>query len=368
MLALNSVYTAVVGIMADLVPKAQTGTGTGIAALHTVTGANVGFVVFYNIPGSNEAHLSGIYMTYVIITGICLIITVLTVNEVPLSAKRLGTGAIDRDESGEDRTCASIGKQRSVREVGSSWLSTPLTWKDVLEAYYIDPRKHYDFSVVFCSRTLYYFGVSVQTFFKYYLKDVVGIEDAESAIVKTAIIGQLCAAATAIPTGLLSDRLPGAVRRPFIYAACGVLAIGNVANLFVRSEADVLVICACLGAANGVYLAMDAALALDTLPSSEEAARFMGVWGIGCFLGGAIGPVMGGPILALFGHNPDKPSAYNYSGYAILLAMAAIAFLFSGVVLKRVGAHPVGHDASDMTIELGCQERSLSVELVTGSD
>merc|ERR1719473_832768 len=112
------------------------------------------------------------------------------------------------------------------------------------------------------------------------------------------------------------------MRRPFIYGACVVLAAGNVANCFVRDRHDVFVVCGILGGANGVYLAMDAALALDTLPSGEEAARFMGVWGIGCFLGSAIGPVLGGPLLMLCGHNPSKPWAYSYTGYAILLGFA----------------------------------------------
>merc|ERR1712129_536719 len=143
----------------------------GIAALHTVVGANVGFVVFYNIPTginmtadeADEAHLSGIYMTYVIITGLCVIVTFLTVNEIPLTATRLGTAVHVKDSegSGEDRSWLSIGTQRSIRAGSSSWLSTPLIWTDVLDAYSIDPRKHYDFSVVFCSRTFYYFGVSV---------------------------------------------------------------------------------------------------------------------------------------------------------------------------------------------------------------
>merc|ERR1712118_7235 len=86
------------------------------------------------------------------------------------------------------------------------------------------------------------------------------------------------------------------------------------------------------GVANGVYLAMDQAIAVDTLPSGEEAARYLGVWGIGCFLGASLGPVIGGPILSLCGRSLD--GSYNYSGYVVILLLAAGAFLGSGVLLR----------------------------------
>lgn len=193
---------------------------------------------------------------------------------------------------------------------------------------------------------MYYFSCSVQTFFKFYLKDIVHVADPDASIVRIALIGQACAAVTAIPAGLLSDRV-GQMRKPFIYGACAVLALGNVANCFIRSETDALVVGGFLGAGNGVYLAMDAALALDHLPSGDEAARFMGVWGIGCFLGAALGPLLGGPILALSGRDSSSIDAYNYSGYAILLSMAALGFMASGALLFKVGDGEEGHNEEE---------------------
>merc|ERR1712137_1199512 len=199
---------------------------------------------------------------YVFITGCCIALTVMTCKETPLVLPSLDVDGSD-DETGH-------GKTQKVHR--RPCLAIPLQLNDVLRAYYIDPRKHKDFTFVFWSRTLYYLGVSIQTFFKYYLQDIVGVEDAEAAIVKTAVIGQLCAAATAIPSGLVSDSI-GRMRKPFICFACAILGVGNVANCFVRNETQVFVICGILGAANGIYLTMDAALALDTLPANDEAAR-----------------------------------------------------------------------------------------------
>lgn len=330
MFALNMAYTAVVGIMSDLIPSDQAGVASAIAAFHTVGGANFGFIVYRGVEGATRERLHAMYLSFAMITMVCTSLTLIFCAEVPLTMpSKFG----DDDDSDEETEFTRSPNSGSLKLTTCSLWSQPLRSRDFLDAYYIDPRKHFDFTLVFWSRTFYYFGASVQAFFKYYLQDVVGVEDADGAIVKTAIIGQLCAAATAIPTGLISDRL-GKVRKPFIYVACAMLAVGQIVNCFVQSEFEVLVVSGVLGSANGVYLAMDAALALDTLPSGDEAARFMGVWGIGCFLGGALGPVLGGPILTMCG---SSNGAYHFGGYAVLFGMAASCFLASGAILYYVG-------------------------------
>jgi len=328
MFGLSTAYTAVVGLMADLVPAKQTGTGTGIAALQSVLGASAGFLIWDSIPaGNDDEHLHLMYMSYISITVACIFVTMVTSKEVPLQV--ILENKADKAEKAEHGGSAVSPSQ---------WFAPTVQARDVIASYWIDPRLHFDFTMVFWSRTFYYLSCSVQTFFKYYLKDIVGVADAEASIVRIALIGQACAAVTAIPAGLLSDRI-GQMRKPFIYGACVVLALGNVANCFLRNETDALVIGGFLGAANGVYLAMDAALALDHLPSGDEAARFMGVWGIGCFLGAALGPLIGGPILAFSGHAVNNPDAYNYNGYVILLCFAASGFGASGAILHKVGNH-----------------------------
>lgn len=334
MLSLNTAFTAGVGIVPDIVPPEQTGTATGTAALMAVAGANAGFLMYNHTSGSDDERLHTMYKTFMFVTATCTTLTILACKEVPLSVSQASAPSDEVEEEGADGekvTRACTNQAHGAKGI----LSSPIQWKDVISSYYIDPRQHSEFALVFWSRTFYYVGVSLQTFFKYYLADVVGIKAAESATVQIAILGQLCAALTAIPSGLLSDHL-GKVRKPFVYGACLILACGNIGYCFARVEREVFVIGGILGAANGVYLAMDAALALDTLPSGDEAARFMGVWGIGGFLGGAIGPAVGGPILILCGHNASHPEAYAYRGYAVIFGMAAFSFFISGVLLKSV--------------------------------
>lgn len=355
MVALSVAYTAVVGVMADMVPPEQTGTATGVAALHTVAGANIGFLIWYATDGTDSDRLHAMYQTYALIIAITVTVTTVACKEIPLRSHVQSVVDCSRDDEEEraEAPCSNVAdasEQEHLERGARGCLSPPLQWRDIVDSYYIDPRKHADFTFVFWSRTFYYCGVSVQTFFKYYLKDVIGVEDAEACIVRIAVVGQLTAAITAIPSGLISDRI-GKMRKPFVYGSCAVLALGNLANCFVRNETDVIIVCAIMGAANGVYLAMDAALALDTLPSVDEAARFMGVWGIGCFVGGALGPMVGGPMLSLAGQNPAKLDAYNYIGYAAVLGFASVCFVASGVILYFVGGR---RTESSMAIANSC--------------
>lgn len=43
------------------------------------------------------------------------------------------------------------------------------------------------------------------------------------------------------------------------------------------------------GVGNGAYLSVDYALACDTLPSKEHAAKFLGIWGVAAFIGTMMG-------------------------------------------------------------------------------
>lgn len=183
-------------------------------------------------------------------------------------------------------------------------------WETVQHSYWIDVDKYHDFAVVTASRLFYYCGMSVQTFFLYYVQDVVGITNHPQSVVATlAMVGQLAGATTCLPVGYLSDHCPthwccGTVqnrRTPFVYGACVVLSAGTLALLWVRSLPHLMLCSAILGAANGVYITMDTSLAVDALPehgndnNNDEdgtgSAQLLGVWGVAAFLGATLGPV-----------------------------------------------------------------------------
>mmetsp|Transcript_1314 Transcript_1314/g.2172 ORF Transcript_1314/g.2172 Transcript_1314/m.2172 type:complete len:376 (-) Transcript_1314:323-1450(-) len=278
---------------------------------------------------------------------------------------------------------------------------------DLLRLYTVSPSKHFDFAVVTFSRTFYYAGLSSQAFFLYYVHDVIRLHsDPEAAVATLAVVGQCAGAITCYPVGWFSDTYCGGRRRPFVYGACLLLAGGNLALLGCRTMSQAIGVCALLGAANGVYLTMDTSLAVDTLPKEATAeekrdaddatkecidaergdkslprggsdgrgsivrskergkdihrkeedgsAQLLGVWGVAGFVGTALGPLVGGPLLYIFGtvtgdngadgnNDDDNYSGEEYSwfGYCLLFSMSATSFLLSALVLRWVRAKDV---------------------------
>lgn len=237
--------------------------------------------------------------------------------------------------------------------------------KTLLRSYTIDTTKHFDFFVVTVSRLFYYCGMSVQTFFLYYIHDIIGIVDNPQATVATlAILGQVSGALTCYPVGLLSDRCMHKQRKPFVYLACVILSSATAGLLYARTLHQMVIICLILGGANGMYLTMDTSLAVDTLPRHDDdtddddekdnddddesdddehsgSAQLLGIWGVAAFLGSALGPMIGGPLLYIFGSqqndsNSDTTDAEEYSmrGYAVVIGLASFYFFCSAVALR----------------------------------
>jgi MFS family permease len=145
-------------------------------------------------------------------------------------------------------------------------------------------------------------------------------------------------ALTCIPVGILSDRIGGIEgRKRFVYLSCALLAAGNIAFIFTRTFMQVLIVSFAMGGANGMYLTMDTSLAIDTLPSRKDAARFLGIWGVAAFVGTALGPMISGPMLYYFGETSVE-GEYGIAGYTALLTLSALYFILSSLSLGPVEA------------------------------
>jgi MFS family permease len=277
--------------------------------------------------------------------------------------------------------------------------------KTLWKSYTIDTTKHWDFFIVTISRLFYYCGMSVQTFFLYYVHDIIGIMDNPQATVATlAILGQFSGALTCYPVGFLSDQCMHKQRKPFVYLACAILSSAMAGLLFARTLHQMVIICLILGGANGIYLTMDTSLAVDTLPrddvddddddddsdddddindddddrvddnddddddesdddeSPSGSAQLLGIWGVAAFLGSALGPMIGGPLLYIFGSQQNNDSSnsdaaaaagqtdtttataatttsdaaeeYSMRGYAVVIGLASFYFFCSAVTLR----------------------------------
>jgi MFS family permease len=145
-----------------------------------------------------------------------------------------------------------------IRELDATTLFT---------AYSIDRTKYHDFFVVTVSRLCYYCGISVQTFFLYFVHDIIHVkDDPEGAVAYLAILSQISGAFICYPIGVASDRFFGGRRKPFVYLACAMLGGLTVIMIFATTMHQMKILCLILGAANGIYLTMETSLAVDTLP------------------------------------------------------------------------------------------------------
>jgi MFS family permease len=141
----------------------------------------------------------------------------------------------------------------------------------LFDSYTIDISKHHDFFVVTVSRLFYYCGISVQSFFLYFIHDIINVrDDPEGAVAYLAILGQVSGSLTCYPVGIISDRFCGGRRKPFVYVACAMLGGLTLTMIFARTMDQMIILYLILGVANGTYLTMETSLAVDTLSGNHE--------------------------------------------------------------------------------------------------
>merc|ERR1719471_281232 len=161
---------------------------------------------------------------------------------------------------------------------------------------------------------------------------MIHVDNPDLTLSMTAVVGLSGSVLTAYPSGKASDSLKNG-RRIYLYVSCAIMAVGMVLFIFCESITPVYILMGVIGGAQGCYQTMDYCLALDTLPNPQEAARFMGIWGVAAFMGSSVGPSIGGPALYYFGKT-DTPGHYSRTGYIFIWCLGAFYLILSGFVLR----------------------------------
>ena len=134
-----------------------------------------------------------------------------------------------------------------------------------------------------------------------------------------------------IPSARLSDRVG---RKPVIYAACAIGAIGMTLSAVAPSIGVFVLGVVGIGVASGTFLAVDWALMTDIIPKSASG-RYMGISNIAVVAGGPFASLIGGGLIFVFGgavRSGDGPRA--------AFAAAILLFVFAAFFLRRVDARP----------------------------
>ena len=304
----NAIYAAYNGLLPDLLPHEIMGKASGVMTVLNSAGAAIGFVVL----GVLDVSISYAYPLYALMTVATVGIVCAVAKETPL-------------------------------EVAAPW-----SCAELFDSFRITPASHGNFFWVFVIRTLYYTALSVFSFIVLYLRDVTFLEQPllsadEEALQRTTGIAALLSLASsglvAVPMGVYSDshgRKPALIASALIMSGV-YLGLGLAPPLYTA-----LTLAFIFGAGNGVFLAVDYALAVDTLPTKETAAKDLGLWGIAAFIGSAVGPMLHGPLLHAVGslHATRAQSGevvhYGREGYLAILSSGSALVLSTIFLLPKV--------------------------------
>lgn len=283
------------GLIPDVVPADQVGRASGMQAFMTATGFLVGALA------AGQIIRPGFYWPVYLLVAVLLF-------------AMLGA------------TWAGVRERPNMRE------QPPFRLGAFLRSFWLDPETHRDFYWVLVTRMLVTMGsYSIFGFFQFYLGDIIRMPNPAQA--SSYLLGAIMGFGipTSIIAGYLSDRFG---RKPLVYASGGMMALVcavYVALSFHPLWWATLAAGALFGIGNGAYQAVDWALAVDTLPGGEDAAKDMGIWHVALVLPQVLAPVISGFVLSHF-----KSHGQLLLGYTLVFGIAAMWFLLGTVFVRQI--------------------------------
>ncbi len=199
-------------------------------------------------------------------------------------------------------------------------------------AFIFDVRAEASFSWLLASRAVNMLGINtLTTFLLYYVHDYLGVTDIDEANVKLGYLFAASALTTlpsALAVGYLIDR--GQRRKRWVVGSAIGLAVISIAFVVTPEFKSALVVGALFGLCYGAYFTADWALALALLPRGDQAAKYMGIWGIAGTLPQVVAPGIGGVLLDTFNgirHN---------LGYPVVFVTVVIYLVIGTSLLSKV--------------------------------
>lgn len=199
-------------------------------------------------------------------------------------------------------------------------------------AFLFDVRSEASFAWLLAARALNMLAINtIVTFLLYYVRDYLGVHDIGEANAKLGYLFAVSAVTTlpsSLAVGYIIDRQQR--RKPWVYASSIGLAIVSLAFVAVGQFGQAVAVGAVFGLCWGAYFTSDWALALTLLPRGDQAAKYMGIWGIAGTFPQVLAPGIGGVLLDTFnrlGHN---------WGYPVVFATVVVYLLAGTVMLVKV--------------------------------
>lgn len=193
--------------------------------------------------------------------------------------------------------------------------------RDVVGAFYFNPRRNPDFAWAFVGRFLFISAYAFLTTYQaYYLIDRLG--SAEDDVPRQIFLATLVQSVVLVSASLLGGRLSDRTgrRKVFVAAASTVYGLALFMVAVANDFNGFLVGMAISGLGFGMYMAVDLALVTDVLPDPDHVAKDLGVFNMANALPYAFAPAVAPAILL----------ASNDS-YGVLYAVAGVCAILGAL-------------------------------------
>jgi len=292
------------GLIPDCVHNSQVGKASGFNGLGTALGYLIGFGVTAIFASDNSA-----WQIYAFLGAFFSLFTLPTI----------------------------IGIREAPREEPQQ----PLTLRSFVRSFYLEPRLYRSFYFVILTRLLEQMGYyTVLPFFQYFIQDVIYNSDADSLDeakkYSSLLLGVIVVVSlpASIIAGTISDKRG---RKPMVIMSMLIMtvAVGAMVGLCYYKSLPLLFACAVVfGIGYGSFLAVDWALALDSLPEGSDIAKDMGIWHVAFVLPQVIAPIIAGQLL-----NHLKHESFQLA-YTVVFAIACLWFSLATVFVLPIKLKP----------------------------
>jgi Na+/melibiose symporter-like transporter len=301
----NGAHGPAQGLIPDLVPEDRRGLASGLKNLFDMGGLVVTSLVAGQLMGGGSEPHDNPALAFALIGGVLLVSTAVTVLDTP---------EVDRSAT----PCGAAAADSGASAAGSG----------LRDLWRVDWQGHRAYAWLLLSRYLILLGIyAVQGFAQYYVRDWLGVDNAAEVTGNLMAAIGLALTLLVFPAGWLSDK----VGRWRLNVLAGALAaLGIFLLVFAHSLLALYLFGGLIGAATGIFLSVNWALATDLIPVGE-AGKYLGLSNLATAGAGATAR-LAGPLID--GVNALRPG--THLGYPAVFVLAAAATLAGTALLTQV--------------------------------
>ncbi len=312
--------TAYQGLVPDRVPAKQRGAASGYMGIMTILGTVGSLAVASTLLSQSSTMHSSIagavhgaalfYLLAAAVLVVSVMLTVLAVREVPQLC-RAHPHLPDQASSGVSSPYQKPGLRQRLSHM---WVS---------------PWRHANFTWIFLTRGFVMLGLALfMTYIEYYFARVQHIPNFIQATAFNAIMALLGAICSTLVLGIISDRIQ---RVPIVFVSTACMALAALTFVVAPGRLPLWPLGILFGLGYGAYMSVDLALAVDALPSKNDAGKDLGIWNIASTLQGVIAPLLGSIVIFVAG----RLGALAL-GYRSIFGLATIFLILGAVFILKV--------------------------------